>query len=87
MGMKYRIHCVDCSTDCWRIGSTEVEFSASRAFVLKRPDEAEQKLIKWAAFLVEHSGHRLRFVDELLRETNPAKITGKYVLGYEVKRE
>lgn len=76
MGMNYQLHCQDCVE-----GSQNVEFSIVDFVQLKFPDDADHDLTTWAEFLVKHSGHRIHFIDEYGKETNPAKINGPYVLG------
>ena len=35
----------------------------------------------WVSFLVNHSGHPIELLDAFERQTDPAKIDGRYVLG------
>lgn len=76
MGMDYHLECLDC-----KIRSKDVEFSVVGYLSLKRPDDAADGLIGWTKLLVKHSGHRIALVDSIGNQTDPSKLSGKYVLG------
>lgn len=82
MGLEYRLICKDCSKR-----SELVEFSVCSDYRVKNlPDDYETLEKNWVAFLVKHSGHKIALVDIKGNETDPAKITGRYVLNLEKYR-
>lgn len=76
MGLDYQIHCFDCNLD-----GLPTEYSAVGYVQIKHPDEAEQVLVDWTKFLVEHHKHKIGILDAFGNETNPEHLSGRYILG------
>jgi hypothetical protein len=75
MGMNYHLEAENGDK------STNIELSAVGYLQLKRPDEAEGDLTNWIAFVQKHSGQKIKLVDGRGAETDPAHVTGGYILG------
>lgn len=79
MGLDYHIHCIDCDQD-----SEQVEYSIVSYYQWKSiPNDPDTVQSNWTEFLVNHSGHKLQFLDAFGRETDPKQTRGGYVLGIE----
>lgn len=76
MGLNYHIRCDTCDET-----SFSYEYSVVGYIEPKHPHECVEQVKEWTEFLVRHSGHTIKFVDSHCNETNPARITGAYVLG------
>ncbi|GAI29270.1 unnamed protein product [marine sediment metagenome] len=77
MGLEYYLLCNDCGEK-----SVPVEFSVCKGYKVKNlPQDYETIEGNWVPFLVRHSGHKIALIDSKGNETDPAKITGGYVLG------
>ena len=61
--------------------STEIELSIVGYLSLKSPDEAVLQLLEWIAFLRDHSGQKIRLLDDYRKETDPAHVNGGYTIG------
>jgi hypothetical protein len=75
MGMDYHLETEDGSK------SKNIELAVAGYVALKDPSEATEDLVLWIEFIQKHSGKIIKLVDCRGNETDPAHVSGGYVIG------